>query len=96
MKKWIAAILVLATVLALFCGCGNQNKTVKPEKAEEIAIKAAGVSAKDVSDLHNHVVTEADGLCYNIHFSAGGKSFAYLISSTGEILSGGETDQPAH
>ena len=63
---------------------------------DKIAIKAAGVSAKDVTDLHNHVVTEDNLPCYSIHFSAKGQSYEYLISSTGEILHGGKTDQPAH
>ena len=89
MKKRILAVIVLAALmLSLFTACGSKGASViTPEKAQKIALKDAGLSADDVSDIHTHVVTEQGVAGYSIHITVGGTEYEYIIAAeTGEIL----------
>ena len=84
MKKFISLCLALLLVLTLTaCGGGAINAG----KAQKIAAKDAGFKVSEIS-AHTHVVTGENGIpCYNIHFSADGEDYNYMISAQGEILS---------
>ena len=84
MKKFVSLCLALLLVLTLTaCGTGAINVG----KAQKIAAEDAGFKVSEIS-AHTHVVTGEDGTpCYNIHFSADGKDYNYMISASGEILS---------
>ena len=86
MKKRIVALFLLAALaLTLFAACGKKNIT--PEEAQAIALKAAGLTAKQASDIHTHVTSYGDNPCYNIHITAGGQEYSFFIDgTTGEIL----------
>jgi len=87
MKKTIVTVLVLAAlVLAVFAGCSSYS-TISPEKANKIALKDAGLTQKDVDDVHAHAVTHDGAACYSIHITVGDKEYEYVIhAKTGEIL----------
>ena len=89
MKKWICVIVLAAMVLAMLAAC--DPRVITQEEAEQIAFKAAGVSQKDVTSVHTHIVNENGVLGYNVHFTAKGTDYGYLISSTGEVLETGTT-----
>ena len=87
MKKRLISLLLIAVFLLSFAACGK-DKVISAEKAQQIAFEDAGVSADDVQDVHNHPVKAEDGTaCYNIHFTANGQPYNYMISATGEIVS---------
>ena len=90
MKKKIFAVL---TVCLLFTGlltaCGS-NDPITAEKAQEIALKEAGLKADQVSDIHTHIVEEKGIPCFQIHFTSNGKDMTVLINAaTGEVISNG-------
>ena len=87
MKKRLIALLLIAVFLLSFAACGK-NKVISAEKAQQIAFEDAGVSANEVQDVHNHPTQAEDGTaCYNIHFTAKGQPYNYMISAAGEIVS---------
>ncbi len=92
MKHRIFAIAMLAVLLiGLLAACGNDGP-LTAEDAQAVVLKHAGVKESQVSDLHTHITTNADGeACYSIHITIDGKSYEYLIhGTTGEVLSYGE------
>ena len=92
MKRKIFAVLALSVLLlGLLCACGNAS-AITEEKAQKIALEDAGLTKKDVSDVHAHVVSENNVPCYSIHISTEAGDYSYLIhAGTGEIL---EADKP--
>ena len=90
-KRMIALILLAVLVLTLFAACESTKKPkemLTPEEAQEIAMKDAGLSKHKVSDVHTHAMMQDNMPCYNIHITAGGVEYEYLIvAKTGEILS---------
>ncbi len=92
MKKRMIAIAVLACMLlALLVGCGSGNITA--EKAEKIALKDLGVSARKADSVDVHTGT-FDGMpCYSVYITVDGHHWIYMIDFTnGEILSATESD----
>ena len=87
-KRLIAMLLVLVMALSLLTACGNNP--ISQDKAVSIALKDAGLSKKEVEDIHVHIVEEAGIPCYNVHFTIDGVSLSYNIATTGEIISAGE------
>ncbi len=85
MKKLLAVLVVAAMLLTVLTACGD--KTISAEKAQEIALEDAGLTANDVTDGHTHVTTHENVPCYNIHFTFNGIEYSYNISADGEILS---------
>ncbi|MBP3634306.1 MAG: PepSY domain-containing protein [Oscillospiraceae bacterium] len=84
-KRIMALALALILVFSL-AACGG--KAISAQKAQQIAAKDAGVKVADAENIHTHVETDADGVpYYNIHFSADGENYNYMISASGEILS---------
>ena len=87
MKKRLISLLLIAVFLLSFSAC-SKSSVISAEKAQEIAFQDAGVSASDVQDVHNHPTQAEDGTaCYNIHFTAKGQPYNYMISAEGEIVS---------
>lgn len=91
-KRIIIMALLAAMALSLFCACGNSNKIIQQDDAQEIAVKAAGFSLKKVSDIHVHIADDNGMPCYSVHFNVNGQGYSYLISATGEVLSGGQQE----
>lgn len=60
------------------------NSDIDIQKAKEIALKDAGFSEKDVTDLSTEKDDDEDK--YDISFKNGGKEYDYDISLSGEIL----------
>lgn len=87
-KRMMALLLTLVMVLSVLAGCGKEKtKIVTEEEAQQIALKAAGLTAKQVSDIHTHVVSYEDVPCYSIHITVGSTEYEYVIAAaTGEIL----------
>lgn len=88
MKIRVITILVLAALmLSLLTACNDDASVITPEKAQEIALEDAGLSAKDVTDVHTHVSSYEDVACYSIHITVDGTEYEYMIAAgTGEIL----------
>ena len=86
MKKRIVALFLLAALaLTLFAACGKKNIT--PEEAQEIALKAAGLTTSQIDEIHTHITSYGDNPCYNIHITVGGQELEYFIDgTTGEVL----------
>ena len=85
MKKRMMALLLAAALILTLTACGG---AISAEKAQKIAAKDAGFSVSQAENIHTHVQTTEDGVpCYNIHFSADGEDYNYLIGADGEILS---------
>lgn len=87
MKKLIAVLLVLVSVL--FAACGNKNKVYSQEEAIAIALKDADLT--DYDEAHAHVSTEDGTVCYSIHITVGDTTYNYTIAAQGgEILAAGK------
>lgn len=88
MKTRIFAILLVAAMLlCVLTACGGGADVITSEQAQKIAIKEAGLKSADVTDVHTHIVTEDGTPCYNVHITADGKEFSFVIrAADGEIL----------
>lgn len=89
MKNPLIALLVLAALtLCMLAACGKEDsKFLTPEEAQKIAMDAAGVCAKDVTDVHAHPGSYEDAPCFSIHLTVDGTEYEYIIDAvTGEIL----------
>lgn len=90
-NRMIAMIVLAAVMLCLLAACGKEeSKYLTAEVAQKVAMEAAGVSEKEVSDVHPHV-GEIDGIPhYNIHLTLkDGTEYEIVINAlTGEIVSG--------
>ena len=87
-RRMIAFIMMLVLLVSMLCACGGKKSSVlTPEEAQKIVLKDAGLSAKDVEDIHTHVETYEGTACYNIHITLDGEEYSYLIDAkTGDIL----------
>lgn len=86
MKKLLTVLLAAAMLLTVLTACGG-DKPITSEQAQEIALEDAGLTDKDVADVHSHVSTYENVPCYNIHITVDDMEYNYNISSNGEILS---------
>lgn len=87
MRKTVICLLLVAVLIFSFAACGK-SKTISAQQAQEIAFKDAGIQAADALDVHNHPTQAEDGTaCYNIHFTANGTPYNYMISANGEVIS---------
>ena len=84
-KRIIAMIALLMLALSPFTGC-KKNKTVTSQEAQEIALKAAGLTAGQVDDVHVHVTSYEGAACYQIHITVGQVEHTFYIDQSGEIL----------
>lgn len=85
MKKRIISLILAAVLVLTLTACGG---AVSAQKAQQIAAKDAGIKVSEAEDIHTHVETAEDGTAYyNIHFTADGQPYNYMISASGEILS---------
>ncbi len=90
MKKKIFAVLTVCLLLTgLLTACGS-NDPITAEKAQEIALKEAGLKADQVSDIHTHIVEEQGIPCFQIHINTGSEDLTVVINATtGEVISNG-------
>ncbi len=89
LKRILIMALLLCMVFPLLAACGSDEITA--EKAEKIVLKELGVSAEEAK-LHVHL-SEFDGMpCYQVFATVNGKTWEYLLSYTGEILSVSESN----
>lgn len=89
MKIRMITILVLAALLlSLFTACNDDEVSViTAEEAQKIALEDAGLSARDVSDIHTHVSSYENVPCYSVHITIEGTEYEYMIAATtGEVL----------
>ena len=88
--RFIAITLCALLVTGLLAGCGNSSKVLTQEEAQAVALKDAGISASQASDVHTHIVDQQGIPCYNIHITVGDVTYSYLIAANGgEILESG-------
>lgn len=87
MKKRIFALVTIAVILlGLLAGCGKKGPVTQDE-AQKIALEYAGLTKKDVADVHVHVTSDNGLPCYSIHITTGEKDFSVVINaSTGEVI----------
>ena len=91
MKRFLAIFLIVCTMAAMLCGCGNDG-LISAEKAQKIVLKDLNVSAKDVT-MHTHPATYENEACYSIYVTVNGKTLEYLIKAAdGEILAVNESE----
>ena len=90
-KRMICGFLLIAIVIFIFAGCGQQEKkgkVISQAQAQSIALEDAGLTAQQVTDLHCHPTSANNIPAYNIHFTCNGTEYSYLINAvTGQILS---------
>lgn len=88
-KRLFAILLVTLLTLSLFTACGNKAKAITQERAQQIALEAAGVAADQVQDAHIHITSEGNIPCFSVHVTMNdGSEFSILINAaTGEVLS---------
>ena len=86
MKIRMLALFLLAALLLTACG-SEEPSVLTPEDAQKIVLEDAGLTTKDVSDIHTHI-TEHDGVPgYSIHITIDGAEYEYIIDGvTGDIL----------
>ena len=88
MKKLITIALAALLCLSLLAACAEEPKTLTQQEAMQIAVSDAGYEITEASGIHAHEGEQNGGLVYQVHFSAGGNEYTYLIDGqTGEILS---------
>lgn len=82
----VAMVLVLVLSLGMLAACGKSG-VVTQEEAQKIALKEAGLTASQVTDIHTHVTT-VDGIpCYSVHITTEDDEFSVVINaSDGSIL----------
>lgn len=86
-KRLITALVLVALLLSVMAGCGNESEVVSQEKAQQIALEEVGVTQDQVSDAHIHVTTENGIPCYSVHLTTEKGEFSVLIhAGTGEVL----------
>ena len=91
MKKRILAMLLLAALcMSLLAACGGSD-VIDSQKAQQIALDHAGLTADEVSNIHTHIIEHEGVPCFNIHLTCADGEFSYIISANGgEILEHGE------
>lgn len=74
--------------MSLFAGCDSKSDVLTKEQAQKIALEEAGLTEKQATDIHTHIVTEKGIPCYSVHINAGNKEFSFVINAAdGSILS---------
>lgn len=89
MKYRIVIILVLAALmLSMLTACsGNKKSVLSTQEAQKIALEDAGLSAKDVDDIHTHITEYEKTPSYSVHITVGDMEYEYVVDAvTGEIL----------
>lgn len=86
MKKRIFALITAAIMMmSLLAACSDGPIT--EAKAQKIAMEHAGLSQKDVMDVHTHIVDENGIPCYSIHITTATEDFSVVINATtGEVI----------
>ena len=86
-KRYFVLFLTLILLLSLLAGCGKKSSMLTVEEAQKIAVKEAGISESQISDIHTHISSRDGVPCYNIHITADGKEYEFFIdAATGEFL----------
>ena len=88
------AILTAAGIMAMyivnnsaFANNSTTKKYIGEDRAKEIALKDAGVSATDATYLHAHLDRDDRVIDYDVEFYCDGKEYDYEINAyTGDIL----------
>ena len=87
-KRIIALLLVAVLAVSLLAACGKKEGFISVEEAQKIAAEAAGISRKDLADIHPHT-GEVEGVPhYNIHLTLkDGTEYNVIINAlTGEVV----------
>ena len=88
MKKRILALLIISVLLLVTLAACGKKGPVTQEQAQKIALEHAGLTTKDVSDVHTHIVDENGIPCYSIHITTDDGDFSVVINATtGEVIS---------
>ena len=84
--RMIALVLILVLTLGMMAACGKKGP-VTQEEAQKIALKEAGLTASQVTDVHTHVTT-VDGIpCYSVHITTEEGEFSIVIgASDGSVI----------
>ena len=86
MKKRIFAIIaLLVLVLTLFAAC-KKSKSITSQQAQNIALKAANLTAAQVDDVHVHAATYDGVACFQIHITVGETEYTFYIDQSGNVL----------
>ena len=99
----VFAILTAAGIMAMyiannsaFANNSNTKKYIGEDRAKEIALKDAGVSAADATFLHAHLDRDDRVIDYDVEFYYDGKEYDYEINAyTGDILEKSVEREPA-
>ena len=85
-KRMFSLFMVAVVLLGLLAACGEKGP-VTQEKAQKIALEHAGLTTKDISDVHTHIVDENGIPCYSIHITTDDGDFSVVINATtGEVI----------
>lgn len=85
-KRIIALFLIAIVLLGLLAACGKKGP-VTQEQAQKIALEHAGLTTKDISDVHTHIVDQNGIPCYSIHITTDDGDFSVVINATtGEVI----------
>lgn len=91
--RTVTFFALAALLLCLFTACGSKDSVISTDQAQKIALEDAGLSAKDVDDVHTHVVDYENYPRYSVHITVGETEYEYVIDVvTGEILSANELE----
>ena len=90
MKKRIFAIVtVCMLLLGMLTACGESGP-VNSEQAQKLAIKALGLAADEINEVHTHIIEENGVPCFQIHVSTDHGDLTVVINAaTGEVISNG-------
>ncbi len=83
MKKWIAAVLLMATLCGLLAGC---KAKITGEQAYQVVLEDLGTMAEYAANPHIHTGTYENKPCFDIYVTVNGLSLQYIVSQTGKIL----------
>ena len=88
MKKRLFSLALAAILVVGLCTACGSNKVYTQEQAQKLALKDAGITADEATDIHAHLVTENGIPCYSIHIYTSETTYSYVIAAKGgEILS---------
>lgn len=89
MKKRLICLLTLVCLLcALLCSCAAKEE-ITIDQAIAIMMEDLGDDVKVTGNPHVHTGKFNNKECYNIFITVNNESWAYVISTDGEILAKG-------
>ena len=97
MKLRLFAIMLLVAMILVGCAPEEESPAISQEEIVQIIAEDMEIEESEVTNVHAHMALNGETPVYNVYFSAGGKSYLYVLNAvSGEILSATESAPHSH